>query len=292
MTIRLSVIGVGLIGGSIALAARRSGCYESIVGYDANTENLQQAYDLGMIDQASSTLAAAVDTANLVVIATPVGAIRKILTHLQPLWNSHCVYTDVGSTKQSVVNDAEEVFGAVPDNFVAGHPIAGTEKSGANAAFAELFDHKHIILTPLPSTKQRAIQIVRKFWEQAAHAIVSEMEPVQHDRILAATSHLPHVAAYALVNLLASQDESSQIFQFAASGFRDFTRIASSDPRMWADICVANRQQLVPLLENYQSELGELIRLLDSGHHEQLFEHFSQARHARQGFVDMHHASK
>jgi prephenate dehydrogenase len=285
MTKRLCVIGVGLIGGSLALAAQRSGLYDSVTGFDVDAENLQQAVHLGVIEQAASSIASAVQTANLVVIATSVGVIKQVLTELQPVWNQHCVYTDVGSTKQSVIADAKAVFGAVPDNFVAGHPIAGTENSGASAAFAELFDHKQVILTPLQSTQPFAIKTVRTLWEQAAKAKVTEMQPQHHDHLLAATSHLPHVAAYALVNLLASQSESEKIFQFAASGFKDFTRIASSDPRMWADICLANRQQIVELLKSYQNELGELVHLLEENNTEKLYECFSAARNSRESFL-------
>ena len=285
MTKRLCIIGVGLIGGSLALAARRSGLFDSVVGFDVDTKNLQQAVHLGVIEQATSSIESAVQTANLVVVATSVGAIKQVLAELQPVWNQHCVYTDVGSTKQSVIADAKSVFGTAPDNFVAGHPIAGTENSGASAAFAELFDHKQVILTPLHSTQQSAIKTVRLLWEQAAKAKVTEMQPQHHDHLLAATSHLPHVAAYALVNLLTRQSDSEQIFQFAASGFKDFTRIASSDPRMWTDICLANRQQILGLLKSYQSELGELVQLLEENSAEKLFERFSSARDSRESFL-------
>jgi prephenate dehydrogenase len=286
MTKRLCVIGVGLIGGSLALAAQRSGLYDSVTGFDVDAENLQQAVHLGVIEQAASSIASAVQTANLVVIATSVGVIKQVLTELQPVWNQHCVYTDVGSTKQSVIADAEAVFGTAPDNFVAGHPIAGTENSGASAAFAELFDDKQVILTPLQSTQQSSIKVVRILWERAAKATVTEMQPQHHDYLLAATSHLPHVAAYALVNLLARQNESKQIFQFAASGFKDFTRIASSNPRMWTDICLANHQQIVDLLKNYQNELGEVVQLLEDNNAEALHERFSSARNSREHFLN------
>ena len=285
MTKRLCVIGVGLIGGSIALAARRSGLFDSITGFDADTDNLQQAVRLGVIDQAASSIENAAQAAELVVIATPVGAIRAVLAELRPVWNQQCVYTDVGSTKQSVIVDVTAVFGEVPENFVAGHPIAGTENSGASAAFAELFDDKQVILTPLSATQQSAIKTVRTLWEQAANAVVTEMQPQHHDHLLAATSHLPHVAAYALVNLLARQSESEQIFRFAASGFRDFTRIASSNPRMWTDICLANRQQIVELLNSYQNELAEVVQLLEENSAERLYERFSSARNSREDFL-------
>ncbi|MEE9346513.1 MAG: prephenate dehydrogenase/arogenate dehydrogenase family protein [Methylococcales bacterium] len=283
----LCVIGVGLIGGSVALAARRSGLYGSIVGYDVDADNLRQGLKLGVIDRAASSITNAVQAANLVVIASPVGAIKQLFTELQPVWTDYCVYTDVGSTKQSVIADAEAVFGEAPDNLVAGHPIAGTENSGVNAAFAELFDHKQVILTPLATTQQSAIDTVRIFWEQAAHAQVSEMQPQHHDHLLAATSHLPHVVAYALVNLLNRQSDSEEIFQFAASGFRDFTRIASSNPRMWTDICLANRQQIVELLKNYQNELSEIVQLLEGNRSAALHECFSSARNGRERFLDI-----
>ncbi len=286
MSMRLCIIGVGLIGGSLALAARRSGIYVHITGFDTDIDNVQQALKRGVIDQSCPLLSEAVENADIVVIATPVGATKDIFRLLLPLWSDNTVYTDVGSTKQSVIKDAEEVFSSVPENFVAGHPIAGTEKSGAMAAFAELFDEKQVILTPTSTTKRSAIVTIRQLWEQAACAIVTEMNPENHDQILAATSHLPHIAAFALVNLLASQAQSKQIFQYAASGFKDFTRIAGSDPRMWTDICIANRQQIIPLLERYQTELGELVNVLVDGKKDQLEEQFYTAQITRNGLTN------
>lgn len=284
---RLCVIGVGLIGGSIAKAARQRGLCRSVVGLgrEADAANLREAQRQGVIDSYLHDAAAALPGADLVIIAAPVGSFEAIFAMLKPHWPAAAVVTDVGSTKANIVAAAEAVFGSVPRNFVPGHPIAGAEKSGVGAAQADLFQHKRCILTPVPATDAAAVQIVRHFWEQLG-ASVSLMDVAHHDSVLAATSHLPHILAYALVDLLGRKDEQVEIFKYAAGGFRDFTRIASSDPSMWRDICMANRQEIAPLLLQLGEEIKTLASLLEHGESEQLFEVFSYAKNARQRYLD------
>lgn len=284
---RLCIIGVGLIGGSVARAARRHGLARSIVGFgrpqDGN--NLETARRLRVIDDFYFDIESALQGADGIVIATPVGAIENILALLMPYWSEEAVYTDVGSTKGSVIAAAERVFGRVPENLVPAHPIAGAEHSGVEASVDDLFQSKRLILTPMEHTQTRALQIVIAFWERMG-ALVSVMDAGHHDAILAATSHLPHILAFALVDLLGRKDEQTEIFKYAAGGFRDFTRIASSDPTMWLDICSANKDQLIPLIQQLKGELDKIERLLANDDFPQLFETFTYARNARQRFLD------
>jgi prephenate dehydrogenase len=286
---RLCVIGVGLIGGSIAKAAREGGLCREIVGVDADGDNLAKAMELGVIDLAFDAaqpggLACAAESAEWVVIATPVGMFSRVLEELGPVWSALSVYTDVGSTKQSVIDAAEKVFGTVPANFVPGHPIAGAERSGVDAADGCLYKGKRVILTPLPETDEAVLRRVETFW-LGLGAKVSMMTPTHHDEVFAATSHLPHVLAYALVHMLGRKDQQQEIFQYAGAGFRDFTRIASSNPQMWKDICLLNRSQILPLVECLRDELGELAALMGEDSAEDLLAYFTEARDARQRFL-------
>ena len=223
--------------------------------------------------------------ADCVVIATPVESIESILSLLQPIWSNHTIYTDVGSTKGSVVAAAQRVFGVIPNNFVLAHPIAGAEQSGVEAAVDDLFVNKRLIISPLSHTRIDALKKIQSFWEQCG-SDVSMMEVHRHDAILAATSHLPHVLAFALVDMLGHQDEQSEIFNYAAGGFRDFTRIASSDPTMWRDICLANKNEIIPLLQQTKSQLDKIQCLLENNDGQQLFEIFAYANTARQRFLN------
>lgn len=286
---RLCVIGVGLIGGSIARAARERGLCREIVGVDADAENLAKALELGVIGSGfdagqAGAIARAAQGADWVVIATPVGALRQVCEALAPVWSAHAVYTDVGSTKQSAAQAVGQVFGAVPANFVPGHPIAGAERSGAAAADGGLYQDKRVILTPLPETDGAVLGRVEAFWA-AIGAKVSLMTPEHHDEVFAATSHLPHVLAYALVHMLGRKDEQQEIFQYAGAGFRDFTRIASSSPRMWQDICLLNRRQILPLIEELRQELDGLAGLMGGDSAENLLAYFTEARDARQRYL-------
>lgn len=282
---RLCLIGVGLIGGSLSLALKEKGLVGTIVGFDTDSRNLSQALELGVIDLAADTVDQAVAGADWVVIATPVGALGRVFAELKPHWRDDWTVSDTGSTKLDVVEAASRILGDVPVNFVPGHPIAGAELSGAGAAHADLFERKRVILTPVERTDRNVLHKVEQCW-LAIGALVSEMAPAHHDEVLAATSHLPHVLAFVLTEMLGRKDEQQEIFQYAAGGFRDFTRIASSDPRMWLDICLANRQQLLPLLEEYREALRIAGQLIQSEKAEELLALFSDARNARQRFLD------
>ncbi len=282
---RLCVIGVGLIGGSIAQAAREKGLCRSIIGVDSNRQNLQQAKALEVIDQATNDIGKGAGTADFIVVATPVGAVGGVFSALRSYWSDDAVYTDVCSTKRSVLEAAQAAFGFVPDNFVPAHPIAGAERSGVGASRPDLYSGKRVIVTPLPNTDRAALAKVTAFW-RGLGAEVSKMEAAHHDEVLAATSHLPHVVAYALVDMLGKKDEKREIFQFAAGGFRDFTRIASSDPRMWLDICMANREEIVPLIKQLSVELEVIADMIDNNATDELLETFRCAHSARRRFIN------
>lgn len=284
---RLCIIGVGLIGGSIARAARLHGLSQHIVGYgrEQDSNNLRTAKRLQVIDDYYLDIESALKDTDCVVIATPVGSMAGILSLLKPFWTEKAIYTDVGSTKGSVIAAARQVFGNVPDNLVPAHPIAGAEQSGVEAAVDDLFLNKRLIITPVENTRLDALQKIQHFWEGLGSA-VSIMEVNRHDAVLAATSHLPHVLAYSLVDMLGRKDEQSEIFKYAAGGFRDFTRIASSDPTMWLDICTANKNQIIPLIQQLKNELDKIEQMLANDDSRQLFETFTYARNARQRFLD------
>lgn len=286
---KLCIIGVGLIGGSIAKTARQNNLTKKIVGFgrEHDEENLKAAKQLGVIDEYYLNLAEAVLDADCVIIATPVASFQAIFQTLKQnnLWSEKTIYTDVGSTKGNIITAAEQVFGFVPDNFVPAHPIAGAEQSGVQAAIVDLYRNKRLIITPVSNTNPKAVQTIQSFWEGLG-AIVSIMDAEQHDKVLAATSHLPHLLAFALVDMLGHQDEESEIFKYAAGGFRDFTRIASSDPTMWADICTTNKDAILPLIEQLQSELAKIQGLLINDDYQQLFATFAYAKSARQRFLD------
>jgi prephenate dehydrogenase len=286
---KLCIIGVGLIGGSIAKTARQNNLVKEIVGFgrEQDKENLKIAKSLGVIDAYYLNLADAVLEVDCVIIATPVASFQAIFQTLkqQNLWSEKTIYTDVGSTKGNIIAAAAQVFGFVPDNFVPAHPIAGAEQSGVQAAILDLYRNKRLIITPVSNTSPEAVQKIQSFWEGLG-AIVSIMDAEQHDKVLAATSHLPHLLAFALTDILGHQDEESEIFKYAAGGFRDFTRIASSDPTMWADICMANKDAILPLIEQLQSELAKIQGLLMNDDYQQLFATFAYAKSARQRFLD------
>ncbi len=285
---KLCLIGVGLIGGSIARSAREQKLTKSISGFgrEQDQQNLQLAVNLGVIDQYHCKIADAVLDADCVVIATPVGSMDSILKLLKPVWNENAVYTDVGSTKSNVIGAAKNVFGCLPGNLIPGHPIAGAEQSGVKASVAGLFENKRVILTPDLTSKSEAISKITEFWQKLG-AKVEEMTAQHHDAVFAATSHLPHIAAFALVDMLGQKDEKSEIFNYAASGFKDFTRIASSDPNMWIDICMANKNEIIPLLQEFQDELNKIQKLLAHNDQQGLFNTFTCAREARQRFLDI-----
>jgi prephenate dehydrogenase len=284
---RLCVIGTGLIGGSIARAARAQGLCQEVVafGREKNLPNLQLAKQLGVIDQFYTDIAAALEGSDFVMIATPVGSMQTIFKLIKPYWNDRALYSDAGSTKASVVAAVNAVFGYVPNNFVPAHPIAGAERSGVDASDAELFKNRRLIITPLDDTNPQAVDKLSRFWQQIGSS-VSVMSVEHHDTVLAATSHLPHLLAFALVGLLGRKDEQREIFRYAAGGFKDFSRIASSDPTMWMDICLANKQEIIPLLQQFKAELNTIEQALAADQGQQLFDTFTYARNARQRFLD------
>ena len=284
---RLCVIGTGLIGGSIARAARVHDLCEEVVafGREKNLPNLKLAKELGVIDQFYTDIAFALKNADLVIIATPVGSMHSIFEMIKPHWNANVLYSDAGSTKGSVVAAAQAVFGFVPNNFVPAHPIAGAERSGVSASNAELFNNRRLIITPLSDTNPHLVEKLTHFWEQIGSS-VSVMSVEHHDTVLAATSHLPHILAFALVGMLGRKDEQREIFKYAAGGFKDFTRIASSDPTMWLDICLANKLDIIPLIQQFKAELSTIEQLLLDDQSQQLFDTFTYARNARQRFLD------
>jgi len=282
---RLTIIGVGLIGGSLARAARRAGVCREIVGIGRDEKQLQKGIELGVIDRYSTDIAAGVADAECVVVAVPLGAMHSVFQQLKGKLPEAALLTDVGSAKGSVVEDLRAVFGEIPTGFVPGHPIAGTEQSGVEASFAELFEQRRVILTPLPESGSEAVDKVRALWESTGAEVV-EMEVAHHDEILAATSHLPHLLAYALVDALARGEQGEEIFRYAAGGFRDFSRIASSHPVMWRDISLANRDAILTMLKRFSDDLDELARAIKEGDGDRLLEIFSRAKAARDRYCE------
>ncbi|MCF6203746.1 MAG: bifunctional prephenate dehydrogenase/3-phosphoshikimate 1-carboxyvinyltransferase [Methylococcaceae bacterium] len=284
---KICIIGVGLIGGSIARAAREQGLCHHIVafGRKKGIENLRTAKRLGVIDEYYFDIERAVKNADCVIVCTPVGVIEQIFRQLKPFWNKQTIYTDAGSTKGSVIEAARTVFSKVPNNFIPAHPIAGAENSGVEASQVDLFKNKRLIVTPVNSSCPQALSKVVEFWKKIGSNI-SVMDVDHHDAVLAATSHLPHVIAFALVNLLGKKDQQGDVFKYAAGGFKDFTRIASSDPTMWLDICNANRKEIIPLIQQMQLELKNIEQMLDNNENQQLLETFTHAKKARQRFLN------
>ena len=273
------VFGVGLIGGSFALGLKAAGAAKRIVGLGRNPANLARALELGVIDAVCED-AAIVAEADLVLIATPVGQMGKIMGAIAPHLGADTVVTDGGSTKQDVVALAYAKFKRRVAQFVPGHPIAGAEHSGVAAARVDLYHGRKVVLTPLPENSERSIRRVRAAWRTCG-AKLYRMQAGEHDRVFAAVSHLPHLLSYALVDQVARHPNGKQLFDYAAGGFRDFTRIASSHPEMWRDICVANRKALLTELAGFERELAEVKALLRAGDAAGLEEMFARARHAR-----------
>ncbi|MCG6967630.1 MAG: prephenate dehydrogenase/arogenate dehydrogenase family protein [Chromatiaceae bacterium] len=282
---RLTVIGVGLIGGSLARALRAAGLVDEIVGCGRGKANLEEAIALGVIDRYTHDVAQAVAGADLVFLAVPLGAMRETFATLRGALPAGALVTDGGSAKGSVVHDCRVAAPELLGRFVPGHPIAGTEKNGVGASFAELYQGRRVILTPLAENDPAAVARVRAIWE-ACGAEVAEMSVQHHDEVLAATSHLPHMLAFGLVDMLARLKENDEIFRYAAGGFRDFTRIASSNPVMWRDICIANRAALGPMLAAFADEMNELAARISAADGEALLAIFERAKAARDRYVD------
>jgi len=277
---RLCIVGVGLIGGSLAMSLRAAGAVEEIIGCSRSSANLKTALRLGVIDRFDTDVSKAVNNADVVVVASPLGSVRTIFEAMQGRLASHAVITDVGSAKRCVIEDARAAFGHIPPGLVPAHPIAGTEKSGVNAAFGKLFQDHRVILTPVAETNSDAISCIEKMWKITGAEVVM-LEPDYHDEVLAATSHLPHLLAFTLVDALARMDQHDEIFRFSAGGFRDFTRIASSDPTMWHDICLANREALIGVMEIFEAQLAYVREKVIEGDGEAIKTLFSRAKSLR-----------
>lgn len=283
---KLAIIGVGLIGGSFALALRKAGLVKHIIGVGRSPQNMQCALERGVIDEIAADIASALQHADLVFLAMPVGQTALIMAQIAPHLHANTLLTDAGSTKQDVIAAARHHLPLQNrHHFVPGHPIAGTEHSGAQAAQADLYRNKHVILTPLPETGADAIERVSQLW-QACGAQVSLMPADEHDQVLAATSHLPHILAFTMMNHLNhSTNHPENLLRFAGSGLRDFTRIASSSPEMWRDICLANREALLKQIDAYQNELSSLQEMLKNNDGEALEKAFAQARGVRESWL-------
>ena len=281
---KVVIFGVGLIGGSFALALRKAGAVAEVVGFGRSSATLEQARQLGILDRIGSDVAREVCDADLVLLATPVAQMSEIFLRIAPYLGAHTLVTDGGSTKGDVVAAARANLGSKLAQFVPAHPIAGAEKSGAAAAQADLYQGKKVVLTPLPENSKESVARVRKAWELCG-ANVSELTAQQHDEVFAAVSHLPHLLSFALVHDLAQRDNRDQLLSFAASGFRDFTRIAASSPEMWRDICLANRDALMRELQQYAAELYVLHQALENNDAAKLEEMFSLAREVRSAWT-------
>ncbi|UVM09366.1 bifunctional prephenate dehydrogenase/3-phosphoshikimate 1-carboxyvinyltransferase [Pseudomonas protegens] len=280
---RLVVIGLGLIGGSFAKGLRESGLCREVVGVDLDPQSRQLAVELGVVDRCEEDLVLACQGADVIQLAVPILAMEKLLALLAGMDLGQAVLTDVGSAKGNVVRAAQEAFGGMPARFVPGHPIAGSEQSGVEASNAQLFRRHKVILTPLEQTDAAALDLVDRLWRELG-ADVEHMQVERHDEVLAATSHLPHLLAFGLVDSLAKRSENLDIFRYAAGGFRDFTRIAGSDPVMWHDIFLANREAVLRTLDTFRNDLDALRDAVDAGDGHQLLGVFTRARVAREHF--------
>lgn len=279
---RIVVFGVGLIGGSFALALKQAGVVKRVIGVGRRAETLQRAHALGMIDAIGDP--SSVAGADLVLIAAPVAQTETLLREMQPHLQDGTVVTDAGSTKSDVVGAARVALGEKIAQFVPGHPIAGREQNGPEAALADLYRGKKVVLTALPENSSDSIALVAGAWQHCG-ALIHYLSPEEHDAVFAAVSHLPHLLAYALVGDIASRDNADRLFQYAASGFRDFTRIAGSSPEMWRDISLANRQALLAELDAYTEQLSSLRAMLLSADGAALEHVYARAQSARQSWI-------
>ena len=279
---KLALLGCGLLGGSAAAAWRRAGAATTVTGFDRDADAVRRGIALGMIDTAAGSLAEAVAGADCVLLATPVGAMPALLGALAPHLRDGAIVTDVGSTKEGIVDAARAALGAKFARFVPAHPIAGAESHGIDNAAAELFDGRWVIVTPAAETAIDALRRIESAWTDCG-AIVERMEAREHDRIFAAVSHLPHLAAFALMRAVAAGADGSRCLQFAGAGFRDFTRIAASDATMWRDVALANREALGRELAAYRAELDALQAALDHADGAALQRMFEDASRVRRG---------
>ncbi|MBK8454189.1 MAG: prephenate dehydrogenase/arogenate dehydrogenase family protein [Thiofilum sp.] len=286
---RLVIAGVGLIGGSLALALKAKQYCNEIIGLGRDEVSLRHAYELGVIDRFSTDPKEALEGAEVVLLAVPMQAMLPVLNSIHPYLPEQAILTDAGSTKQSVIQEVEQVFGANFARFVPGHPIAGREKSGVDAALADLYEGRRVILTPTPTTDSQALQTIETMW-QVAGGRVEHMTPELHDQVLAATSHLPHVLAFALVDTLLKLPDHEDILRYAGGGFRDSTRIASSDPTMWRDICLTNTDAIVEVVEALRENLAEFVTMMRQQDAEGLHQRMATVKQARDAYISKYDA--
>ena len=283
---RVALIGLGLIGGSLGHAMKRGGLARHVAGYARSEATRSRAIEIGFIDSAHASAAEAVKDADLVVVCTPVGALGAVAAEIEPHLKKGAILTDVGSVKLAVIRDMGP---HVPEgvHFIPGHPIAGTEESGPDAGFAELFEGRWCILTPVPGTDQGAIDRLSAFWTECGSK-VDVMEPKHHDLVLAIVSHLPHIIAYNIVGTASDLETvtQSEVIKYSASGFRDFTRLAASDPTMWRDVCLNNKEPILEMLARFSEDLTALQRAIRWGDGDKLFDLFTRTRAIRRSIVD------
>jgi len=279
---KITIIGVGLIGGSLAKAIKNNNLAEAVFGFGRNLSRLKDAQKSNIIDQYSIDISEALEGASIVVIATPVGTFESILRELKPYITEGMIITDVGSTKTGIARSAREILVEMASCFVPAHPIAGKEKSGFESSDAELFLNKKVIITPLEINTDKTISSLKKLWEDVG-ADVDFMSAESHDELLGMTSHLPHMLAFSLVNYLITQNPSASIY--AAGGFKDFSRIASGDAVMWRDICLNNRDQIIAHIKSYQETLSALVNVIDNQDKEKLESFFRDAKTTRDSWI-------
>ena len=281
---KLAIIGVGLIGSSLSLALKQAAAVQQVIGFGRNQANLARGVELGVLDDFADSIESCVSQADVIVVAVPLGAMQQVFAELQPFAKKEAVITDVGSAKGVVVSAARAELGSRFSRFVPGHPIAGTEKSGVEAGFSSLYQNRRVILTPGERTDEDAIAVIDEMWRHCG-AIMEYLSVEHHDKVLAATSHLPHMLAYALVHHLSNLNDHEEIFRYASGGFRDFTRIASSDPVMWRDVCISNGEALVNLIEQYQGELDRVKSAIEAGDADELLKLFGRAKSERDSLI-------
>ena len=279
---KITIIGVGLIGGSLALALKERNLAKAVFGYGRDQTRLEEAQKSNIIDALSTDIKEAIDEANIVVIATPVGTFKDILDQIEPLISSNVIITDVGSTKSDIVNIVNDVLRDKSSYFIPAHPIAGKERSGFEVSDSSLYDGKKVIITPQEANSPESIDVIDQMWKNVG-ADVDFMSAESHDNLLGMTSHLPHMLAFSLVNYLVDQNPNASIY--AGGGFKDFSRIASGDAIMWRDICLQNKNQIMNHLKGYQSTLDDLLEAINDEDSEKLGQLFTTAKKTRDSWL-------
>ena len=279
---KITIIGVGLIGGSLAKAIKENNLAKVVFGYGRDLNRLEKAQKANVIDQFSTNLKEAINDSDIVIIATPVGSFKEILIEIKPFLTSKIVISDVGSTKTNIASIVSQTLGSYSNYFIPAHPIAGKEKSGFEASESNLFNNRKVIITPLETNSPDSINLIQKMWEGTG-ADVDFMSPESHDELLGMTSHLPHMLAFSLVNYLISKNPSASIY--AAGGFKDFSRIASGDAVMWRDICIQNKDQIIDHIRGYKKTLDSLADAIEKEDSERLELLFNSAKESRDSWL-------